>query len=76
MSKVNEEFRRLQLETLEELKKRRDILNTGIADLEYAIEHHTPPLYIDFEAINEKARKDIEFLDKCEKIRKGEWVGS
>jgi len=58
MSKVDEEFRQLRLETLEKIKKRRDALDTSIANLEYAIEHPNPPINIDFKAEEEAANRD------------------
>lgn len=76
MGKVDDKFREIQLRTLEGMKKRRNVLDRGIANLEYAIEYPIPPLNIDFEAIKEEARRDMEFLDRCERVRKGEWVSS
>jgi hypothetical protein len=76
MSKVDDIVRQHQVEILNSMKKRRDLLDKGIASLEQAIEHPIPPLNIDIEAIKEEARKDIEFLEKCEKVRKGEWIDS
>lgn len=76
MTNVDEEIKKIRLKTLEAMKKRRDALNRDIAELEYAIEHPTPPLNIDFEAIEEEARKDMEFLEKCKKIREGAWIDS
>lgn len=76
MGKAGDQIREIQLRILEGMKKRRDVLNTGIANLEHTIDNPTPPLNIDFEAIAEEARRDMEFLDQCEKVRKGGWVGS
>ena len=67
MSKVDDILRQHQLETLVSMKKRRDALNICIANLEHAVEHPIQPLNIDFEAIAEEARKDMEFLEKREK---------
>lgn len=76
MSKVDDGIREAQVRILEGMKKRRDALNTGIANLEYVIDNPTPPLNIDFEVVKEEARRDMEFLDQCEKVRKGGWVSS
>jgi cell division protein FtsB len=72
MGNVDEIVLEHQKKMLASMKKRRDSLNNGIAKLEYAIEHPTLPYNIDYEAIKEEARKDIEFLDKCEKERMAE----
>lgn len=76
MSKVDDKIREIQVRILEDMKRRRDVLDRGIANLEYVIDNPAPPLNIDFEAIKEEARKDMEFLEKCERVRKGGWVGS
>lgn len=76
MSEIDDQIREIRLRILEDMKKHRATLNKNIADLEYAIEHPTPPLHIDFEVIKEEARRDVEFLDRCERVRKGEWVSS
>jgi len=76
MGKAGDKFKEMQLRTLENMKKRRDALDRSIASLEHAIDNPTPPLNIDFEVIAEEARRDIEFLDQCEKVRKGGWVSS
>ena len=64
MGKIDDAIREEQTQILNSMKKRRDILNEGIAKLEYAIEHPSPPLNIDFDAIAEEARKDVELLEQ------------
>jgi len=58
MSKLEEEFRRIQLETLSDMKKRRDMLDKGIADLEHSLDNPTLHIDVDFAAIAEEARRD------------------
>lgn len=72
MSDVSGQIRGIQQRILEDMKKRRDVLDQGIAKLEYAIDKPNPDYDIDFEAIKEEARKDMEFLEKCERVRKGD----
>lgn len=71
MGNVNETIRRLREETLEEMKKRKDVLDAGIARLEETLQKPDIQLNIDFEAIKEEARKDMKFLEECEKKRTG-----
>lgn len=70
MGDVSEQVREIQLRILEDMKKRRDLLNKSIAKLEYKIDNPAPPLNIDFEAIKEEAHRDMEFLNHYEEKRK------
>lgn len=65
-----QDFNGERKKTLAVLKERRDILVRGIASLEYDLAHPLPPVEVDFMAIEEIAKHDIEFLEQCEKKRK------
>lgn len=69
MGDIHEQVRQIQLHILEDMKKRRDILNRAISDLEHIIDNPPPPINIDFEAIEKEAHEDIEFLNNCEQKR-------
>ena len=54
---------------LEDMKRRRDLLSNAIVQLEYDLLHPLPPIKIDFKAIEEETRRDMEFLEKCKRER-------
>jgi len=64
-------YEELRRETLLDMIRRRDLLNGAIADLQYSLDHPLPPIQIDFKAIEEEAKGNMAFLEKCKKEREG-----
>ena len=62
MSSSLEEIHR---EMLADLIKRRDLLNTSIANINYELEHPLPPIEVDSEKIEREAQEFLAFLYKC-----------
>ena len=62
-------FEEVERKTLADMIEWRDLLNRGIAELQYSLDHPLPPIQVDFKAIKEQARKHLAFFEECTKKR-------